>query len=311
MFTDPAVQELWNAGQFRTAYEASSASVEGLGDTPFRDRLAALARAQGLHEHGTLAWYAGQFREAEAALARAFEIRRDALGETHADTLASQVRHAVAVGVLDRGGVTLFERAIGILGEVFGFDSLEVALARRDLSVCVRDFGDLSRARALIDLARPVIEAALELDHPAAILALSADAGLAELELDYERAGHLGHRAVGLGTIAWNRDHPFVASAELVVAVSELRRSDPAAAKRRLPDIVERLEDGYGDHPELARALWCRAACAVTLRRGLRGAEKDMLRVVEIYRSAGMDERATAALEGLASVRWRMNKRDT
>lgn len=310
MFSDPGVDELWRAGQFRAAFEASPIPDDTRGDAPFRDRLETLARSQRWHEYGTLAWYAGKFREAETALARAFEVRRDALGETHADTLASQVRHAAAVGVLDRRGVVLFERAIGILGEVFGFEGLEVALARRDLAVCLRDFGELARARALIDLARPTIEEQLELDHPASILALAADAGLAELELRYEQALHLGQRAVGLGAIAWSPEHPFVASAELVVAVAEMRRSDPASAKKRLPGIVERLEAGYGDHPELARALWCRAACAVTLRRGMRGAEKDMLRVVEIYRAAGMDERATAALEGLASVRWRMNKRE-
>jgi hypothetical protein len=305
------VQELWNAGRFRAAFEASSAPDNARGDAPFRDRLETLARSQRWHEYGTLAWYAGHFRVAEAALARAFEVRRDTLGDTHADTLASQVRYAAAVGVLDRRGIVLFERAIGTLGEVFGFEGLEVALARRDLAVCLRDFGELARARALIDAARPTIEEQLELDHPAAILALCADAGLAELEGDDERAGRLGSRAAGLGAIAWSPEHPFVASAELVVAVAEMRKGDPAAAKKRLGGIVERLEAGYGDHPEVARALWARAACAVTLRRGLRGAEKDMLRVVEIYRTAGLDERAAAALDALVAVRWRMNKRDT
>lgn len=310
MFTDPAVDELWHAGRFREAYEASAAPDDALNDVPFRDRHDTLARSQLWHEHGLVAWYAGRYRESEAALARALEMRRNALGESHADTLASQFRHAAAVGVLDRRGVPLFERAIDALGRAFGFESVEVALARRDFSVCLREFGDLPRARALVDLARPTIEQGLELDHPAAILALIADAQLAELERDDARASHLAQRAVGLGTIAWGAAHPFVATAELVLAVSELRRGDAAAARKRLPDICDNLEDGYGEHPELARALWCRAACAVALKRGLRGAERDILRVVAIYRATGLEERATQAMDAVVAIRWRMNKRE-
>jgi tetratricopeptide (TPR) repeat protein len=311
VFTDPAVDELWHAGRFREAYEASREPDDGLTDMPFRDRHETLGRSQLWHEHGLVAWYAGRYRESEAALGHALELRRTTLGDAHPDTLASQFRHAAAVGVLDRRGVVLFERALDALGRAFGLESLEVALAHRDFSTCLRDFGDLPRARALLDLARPTIEQGLELDHPAAILALTADAQLAELERDDARASHLGQRAVGLGTIAWGPSHPFVAAAELVIAVSELRRGDAAAARKRLPDICDNLEDSYGEHPELARALWCRAACAVALKRGLRGAERDILRVVEIYRTTGLEERAAQAMDALVAIRWRMNKRDS
>ncbi len=45
----------------------------------------------------------------------------------------------------------------------------------------------------------------------------------------------------------------IVSSDQLVIAVSAMRQGDPATARDQLPVICARLEEGYGEHPELAR----------------------------------------------------------
>ena len=75
----------------------------------------------------------------------------------------------------------------------------------------------------------------------------------------------LGERAVAMGKRCWDLDHPFVATAELIVTGALLRVHDVPSvheAAKRLPRIVDVLRSSDGDHPMLAIALHQQAKAA-------------------------------------------------
>lgn len=282
MFTDPAVQRLWDAGRILAAYEGSSEPVALSNEHPFRDQHLLLTDAQQWHERGVLCWYNARDGEAEAALARAYELRRKILGPDHPDTLDTVERQAAAARSIPK-----FEAVIDRLIAVFDEQHLRVAIARRNFAAELRNASRVPEARAIFRLAAPVIESSLPSGHGDVVALLKVAALLCVHEEDHASSIARATRAIELGQGLWNEAHPFIASAELIVATAERKLHKYKRARQRLPWICERLEAAYGEHPLLALALWLGAQIDLLGQFGLLQADLDLRRAIEIFGIAG------------------------
>jgi hypothetical protein len=136
-------------------------------------------------------------------------------------------------------------------------------------------------------LAAPVIESSLPSGHGDVVALLKVDALLCVREEDHASSIARATRAIELGQGLWNEAHPFIASAELIVATAERQLHKYKRARQRLPWICERLEAAYGEHPLLALALWLGAQIDLLGQFGLLQADLDLRRAIEIFRIAG------------------------
>jgi hypothetical protein len=284
VFTDPAVQRLWDAGRILAAYEASSEPVAASSAHPFRDQLQLLTDAQQWHERGVLCWYNARNAEARAALARAYELRIKILGPEHPDTLDTAERQAAAARSIPEREAVL-ERLIA----VFGDQDLRVAIARRNLAALLRDEHQLSEARATLALAAPIIERSLPRDHPDVIALLKVDALLSSCEESYDTAMARATAAIERGQRAWTPEHPFVTSVELTILHIELATGRYKSAHRRSPSVCRRLEAAYGEHPLVAIALWLGALVDLRGEYGLLQAPADLARAIGIQQQRKRD----------------------
>jgi len=152
--------EAWNnlgvlckhAGWFdrgAAAYARSVAFAQRMPQTPARDMLLATI----LHNTGGLDHARGRFESAEEPARRAWEMRRQHLGEDHPTTLADAVAYAGVLDGLSRFAESrpIYERALSVYERLFGPEHYEVAATLHNLAFVENAEGNHSRA---IDLAR-------------------------------------------------------------------------------------------------------------------------------------------------------------
>jgi len=287
VFSDPHTQRLWHAGEIRAAYEHSAARVAAapVSEHPFRDASASLEVAREWHAHGILCWHAARFAECKTMLDRAHAARKQVLGAEHPDTLDTlERRAALAHYLLADDDQARFDDVVGRLVRVFGEDHLRVAIARRNFSTCFRDRGRIDDARAMLELARPVIERELPTDHAEVVALYKVDAMLAIAEQRSAEAIGIAERAIRVGIWVWHDDHPFVAAAALTLASAEARQGDDKRAVKRMPDIHRSFDRAYGRHPLVALALHKHGQLELALGRNFQLAEQLVRRGIEMYR---------------------------
>ena len=287
MFSDPHTQRLWHAGEIRAAYEHSASTVVAppVTEHPFRDAGASLEAAGGWHQHGILCWHAARFAECKTMLDRAHAARKQVLGAEHADTLDTlERRAALAHYLLAEDAPARFDDVVGRLVRVFGDEHLRVAIARRNFAACFRDRQRLDEARAMLELARTVIERDLPTDHAEVVALYKVDAMLAIAERRSNDAIAIAERAIRVGIWVWHDEHPFVAAAALTLASAEARQGDDKRAVKRMPDIHRSFERAYGRHPLVALALHKHGQLELSLGRNYQLAEQLVRRGIEMYR---------------------------
>ncbi len=287
MFSDPHTQRLWHAGEIRAAYEHSASTVVAppVTEHPFRDAGASLEAAGRWHQHGILCWHAARFAECKTMLDRAHAARKQVLGAEHADTLDTlERRAALAHYLIADDDQAKFEDVVGRLVRVFGDDHLRVAIARRNFAACLRDRRRVDDARAMLELARTVIERDLPTDHAEVVALYKVDAMLAIAERRSADAIAIAERAIRVGIWVWHDEHPFVAAAALTLASAEARQGDDKRAVKRMPDIHRSFERAYGRHPLVALALHKHGQLELSLGRNYQLAEQLVRRGIEMYR---------------------------
>ena len=284
MFSDPAVERLWQAGQIRAAYEASSLPGPATSDHPFRDPIARLDAARLAHEHGTLCWYAAKFAECRVALDRAHGERTTALGAEHPDTLDTLERlAALAHYTMAPDAPRQFGDVITKLERVHGAESVRVAIAERNAAACLRDRGKLEEARAMIDRSRTVLLRSLPIEHPEVVAVYKVSAMLHGSAGAHQAAHDDARLAVDLGTRVWGAEHPFVANADLSAARAEIRLGMLKPAVKRLKAAIPRIERGLGSHPMLAIALSVYAEYELAAASNFQHGEELARRAIAIY----------------------------
>ena len=131
------------------AYMSAMSLAQSTPETPGKNLLLAAI----LHNTGGLDHARGRFESAEEPARRAWEIRREFLGEEHPATLADAVAYAGVLDGLSRYAESrpIYERALAVYERVFGPDHYETAATLHNLAFV--EYAEGNRARA-IQLAR-------------------------------------------------------------------------------------------------------------------------------------------------------------
>jgi tetratricopeptide (TPR) repeat protein len=166
--------EAWNnfgvlckyAGWFNrgaAAYARSMAFAERMPETFGRNILIATI----LHNTGGLDHARGRFESAEGPARRAWEMRREHLGEEHPVALADAVPYAGVLDGLKRFAEArpIYERALGVYEHVFGPEHYETAATLHNLAFVEYAEGNRSRAMELARRACVIKEKLLGADH--------------------------------------------------------------------------------------------------------------------------------------------------
>jgi hypothetical protein len=136
----------------------------------------------------------------------------------------------------------------------------------------------------MMDRATEILERELPPAHPERVAALKADAYLHLIDGAHHAARRVAERAVELGRELWSDEHPFVLTAELIVATAEVRAGEFKEADRRLTRIAKHLERSYGSHPMLAIALSRRAQLELARCKNFGRAEALARAALDMYR---------------------------
>jgi serine/threonine protein kinase/tetratricopeptide (TPR) repeat protein len=213
-----------------------------------RPKAEALAR----HQIGVTWRNLGRFDEAGRHLRRALELRREALGPDHPDTL--ETMNSLGVTYQQDGqfrrAVPLLEQALAKRKKKLGRDHPNTLTGMNNLASAYRDAGRLDRALPLYEQALARLQGTLGPNHPDTLT------GLHNLASAYHAAGRLD-RALPLleQSLATHRktlgpDHldTLVSMNELAVAHQEAGRPDRAVPlfEQALTKMKEKLP---ADHP--------------------------------------------------------------
>ena len=224
----------------RNAYRLAnlSTTAEDGGSTPIDDEHTALKHcnpdqrytpektldsAHCLNLHGLAALKAGKFDEAQKALERALEIRRQILGVRHPDVAVSLNNLAELYRVQGRvnDAQPLFEHALAIREETLGKDHPDVAQSLNNLALIYEQLGKTKLAETLYQRARGIVETGLGQDHPDLANILNNLAGLYYLEKRYAEAEPLFKRAQAI----WENHQDFTNLAASLNNLAQLYRA--------------------------------------------------------------------------------------
>jgi len=177
------------------------------------------AAAATLHHNlGGLALVRGEFAKAEGPARRAWEIRRDLLGENHPETLADACAYAAVLDGLGRHSEAeaIYLESLARFSDHFGGEHLQIALNLNNLAAARWAQGDASTAESLYRRAAVMKGKLLGVGHPDTALTLHNYASmLVELGRTGE-ARELETRALAVFESALDPFHPWrVAANEL------------------------------------------------------------------------------------------------
>jgi tetratricopeptide (TPR) repeat protein len=207
------------AGWFERGEEAYAQAIEAAARmTRHRDG----TTANILHNIGGIRHARGQFDIAEEPARRAWEMRRELLGEDHSTTLADATAYAAVLDGLRRyvESRAIYERALDIHERVFGPEHYEMAAALHNLALVEEAEGNHPRA---VEFARRSWGIKAKLygdDHPDT--ALSA-MNLASLVMDENREE--AHKVLNGALATFVRtlapDHPHTSLCRRLIAKAQ------------------------------------------------------------------------------------------
>jgi hypothetical protein len=206
-----------------------------------------------LDRAGTYLHTRGEPRPARPLVERAFELRRQALGDEHPDTLTSANGLA---GVLYRLGEgerarQLFANTLTQRRQVLGEDHPDTLTSANGLAVVLRMLGEHERARQLDEDTLTRRRRVLSEDHPDTLLSASNLAGdLRELG-QYERARQLDEDTLTRYRRVLGEDHPDTLVSTNGLAVDLYRLGEGEQARQLHEHTLIRRRQMLGnDHPD-------------------------------------------------------------
>lgn len=200
----------------------------------------------------------GLFDEALPFIERAVEIRREALGEEHADTATGIYQLAMLQqnrGELDDAELN-FRRALAIQEKTIGEANPATARTIDNLASVVRAKGDFDAAEKLYRKALLLIERSSGLKDTYLAVCVNNLAGVLHDKGRYDEAEALYRRALAMWEGGLGAEHPNTAIAmnNLAALLFDNGKSEPAEDYyRRVVEIWERRLGPY--HPLLASVL--------------------------------------------------------
>jgi tetratricopeptide (TPR) repeat protein len=217
--------EAWNnlgvlckyAGWFdrgMAAYARAMSLAQGTPETPGKNMLLAAI----LHNTGGLDHARGRFESAEEPARRAWEIRREFLGEEHLSTLADAVAYAGVLDGLSRYAESrpIYARALEVYERAFGPDHYETAATLHNLAFVEYAEGHRERAIELARRAYSIKAKLLGEKHPDTALSAMNLASLLPPEEERE-ARTLLSEALRTFEGALTADHPHTARCKLLL----------------------------------------------------------------------------------------------
>jgi hypothetical protein len=253
------VRELLRRGRLRELCDQLERATPAPSGDPYRDGGASsLEEAARLHELGRWQWHLARTGACERNLTRALVVREAALGGAHDDTLDTMERIAALHHYLGRDDAgERFEQVLDRRDP----DDVAYAITLRNWGAWLRDRGD-TRAREVLPDACDLLEERAGVEHPETIAALKAHAYFACVSSTPDHALTLAEQAHEYARRCHDEQHPFVASARLLVARAELRCKDVARALVAVDEAITDMTRGYGDaHPLIAIAISVGARC--------------------------------------------------
>jgi tetratricopeptide (TPR) repeat protein len=264
--------DLLRRGRFRDWCDLAEHAIGSAGAVghPYRaSERDPAAEADALHELGRWQWHAGRFSASARSLARALTLRGRLFGENDARTLDTRERMAALHHHLGRADAAERFEAVLAMREP---GTLAEAVTYRNWGAALRDRDD-GRAHEVLSDACSRIERVAGREHPEYAAALKAHA------FCVLRDDARGHVAIELAAQAHSaclrchdNDHPFTASALLLIARAELRETTvfgsvhhrrATAARRHLDEVAAIYERAYeATHPMLAIVWMVRSDCA-------------------------------------------------
>ncbi len=171
------------------AYEKALAFAEGQSEGASRQSMLAAV----LHNIGGLRHARGLFREAEEPARRAWEIRRDLLGEDHLATLADATAYAAVLDGLKRymESRPIYEHALEVFEKTLGPEHYEVAATLHNLALVENAQGNRAQAIVLARRSLALKTSLLGTNHPDTALSAMNLASLLPVESSVEARGIL------------------------------------------------------------------------------------------------------------------------
>ncbi|HEV2778882.1 MAG TPA: FxSxx-COOH system tetratricopeptide repeat protein [Actinophytocola sp.] len=195
----------------------------------------------------------GEPREACPLFQRAYDLRRDRLGDDHPDTLDSASNLGLdlwALGEYERARA-LDEDTLGRRRRVLGDDHPGTLMSASNLGLDLRGLGEYERARALDEDTLGRRRRVLGDDHPDTLNSASSLASVLRLLGEYERA-----RALDEDTLARRRrilgdDHPSTLTSANNLAINLGQLGERERARELNEDTLARRRRVLGnDHPK-------------------------------------------------------------
>jgi len=217
-----------------------------------------LDRAAVLHTLGTTYLALGKFEQAEQHLRAALDLRREGLGPTHPDSLASEVELARTVyqrGEVEAGEAAL-RSALASCESALGPDHPQTLSAALELAVAAADRGEYDEAETLIRRAVDGRIAVFGPEHPATLAAEEDLAVLLRRQGRYDDAEAMQRGIIAVKEKLLGADHPVTAASVSHLASVLFRKGDLDAAEALFRQVVEVRRDRYGpEHPATLRAM--------------------------------------------------------
>jgi len=214
--------------------------------------------ARLLTEISNVLYYQGRYAQAKPLTERSLAIRKQLLGEEHAQVAESL--NDLAVLYYSQGdyaqALPLYQRALEIRERVLGPDHPDTATSLNNLAELYDSMGDYAQALPLLRRALEIRERVLGPDHPDTAQSLHNLAVLYRTTGDYAQALPLSQRALEIRERVLGPDHPDTAASLNNLAYFYKETGDYAQALPLYERALEIRERVLGpDHPATAASL--------------------------------------------------------
>lgn len=200
----------------------------------------------------------GEYARSLPHLERAWQLRRDALGDRSERTLISQAHYSVAfarAGQLDEGHRRMLE-VVGEMTRTLGEDAPATLAARTDLALTESMLGNYEKARQRYEAVLETQTRLLGETHPDTLLTLE-NVGIAyQNQGRYEEANERLRAVLAARRRLDGPKDPASVNSLINVALNSAQAGDLAESEALFDEALDLVREIFGtDHPEYATAL--------------------------------------------------------
>jgi tetratricopeptide (TPR) repeat protein len=268
-----------------SAYLAHAYTVLGSEGTGSIDEKA--GKATLLHRVAGFFIYRGQWKDAERFQLEAVELRKEALGAEHPDTLSSMNNLAMTYHDQGRWGKAekLFVRVMGTRKTKLGADHPDMLTSMNNLALTYWNLGRWKEAEKLGVQAMETRKARLGADHPSTLNSMANLAATYRKQGRWEEAEKLELQVMETRKTKLGADHPSTLTSMGNLASTYRDQGRWEEAEKLQMKVVETFKMKLGaHHPNTLNSI---ANLASTYRKQgrLGEAEKLFIQVAEIFKT--------------------------